>query len=257
MAAPRLRLVLVGMLWALLLGSTQATAERPRLALVIDDIGWDLKVGRRVLDLPVPLTVAVLPETPAGPRLATEAYLAGREVILHQPMAAEQGVDAGPGSMVPDMSAAAIVDLLTTNLDQVPHHRGVSNHMGSLLTRCERSMAVIMQALADRGLYFLDSRTTPHTVALQSARYANVPATRRDVFLDTMLDPIAIERALESAIRIAEERGEAIAIGHPHAATLEVLEAQWPRLRERVELVTVSDLVTTPKSTTILHGAAH
>jgi polysaccharide deacetylase 2 family uncharacterized protein YibQ len=221
-----------------------AWADRPKLALVIDDIGWDLRSGRRVLNLPGTLTIAVLPGTPAGIQLAIEAHDSGREVILHQPMTADQDLDAGPGNLLPEMTPAAIADMLAANLAQVPHHRGVSNHMGSLLTRCATCMNAVMAELALRGLYFLDSRTTPRTVALHSARDANVPSVRRDVFLDNLRERSAIERALESAVRLAETRGHAVAIGHPHAVTLDVLEAQLPDLLSRVELVPVSALVT-------------
>ena len=232
-------------LMAALLSMIQfASADRPKLALVIDDIGWDLSTGRRVLNLPGALTVAVLPGTPAGSQLALEAHARGREVILHQPMTAEQGQDAGPGNLLPDMSHAAIAAVLSANLAQVPHHSGVSNHMGSLLTRCEASMSAVMAELSLRGLYFLDSRTTPRTIALLSAREASVPTTRRDVFLDTLLEASAIERALESAVRLAERRGHAVAIGHPHAITLDILEAQLPHVLDRVDLVPVSALVT-------------
>ncbi|MCC5886897.1 MAG: divergent polysaccharide deacetylase family protein [Gammaproteobacteria bacterium] len=233
-----------GLLAALLTMVHSAWAERPRLAVVIDDIGWDLGTGRRVLSLPGALTLAVLPGTPAGSQLALEAHNTGREVILHQPMTAELGLDAGPGNLIPDMAPDAIAALLAANLAQVPHHSGVSNHMGSLLTRCEASMSALMTELSWRGLYFLDSRTTPRTVALRKALEASVPATRRDVFLDTVLDSATIEHALESAVRLAEQRGQAVAIGHPHSVTLDVLEAQLPRILNRVELVPVSALVT-------------
>lgn len=220
-----------------------AAAERPRLALVIDDLGWDRDIGERVLRLPGPITVAVLPETPAGTELARAAHAIGLEVILHQPMAADGLPDAGPGTLVADMTPAGLRDRLASNLRQIPHHRGISNHMGSQLTRCERTMDILMSDLARRGLYFLDSRTTHRTVALQRAHRARVPATRRDVFLDNILDTHAIEAALESAVALAEQRGHAVAIGHPHGITLDVLEAILPEIRRRVELVPVSALV--------------
>lgn len=245
----------LAILLAAVLPMAQPTwAERPKLALVIDDIGWDLGTGRRVLSLPGTLTIAVLPRTPAGIQLAFEAHETGREVILHQPMTAERVKNAGPGNLLPGMSRTAIAAMLAENLEQVPHHRGVSNHMGSLLTRSEVSMGAVMAELSLRGLYFLDSRTTPLTVALHSARSARVPSVRRDVFLDNVLDGPAIRRALESAVRLAESRGHAVAIGHPHTITLDVLEAQLPQILERVELVLVSELVTLDEPSRHAHG---
>lgn len=243
------------LLAALLMTAQGAWAERPKLALVIDDIGWDLGTGRRVLNLPGTLTLAVLPGTPAGSQLALEAHQSGREVILHQPMTAEHGQDAGPGNLMPDMAADAIAAMLAANLAEVPHHSGVSNHMGSLLTRCDTSMRAVMAELSVRGLYFLDSRTTPRTIALRNAREASVPATRRDVFLDNVLDGSVIERALESAVRLAEQRGHAVAIGHPHAVTLDVLEAQLPEILQRVELVPISALVSLEPRSDLARGA--
>ena len=252
MTRPGFICVLLGVL---AFASQQAAADRPRLALVMDDIGWDLRMGQRVLALPGPITVAVLPGTPMGNRLAQKAYGAGVEVILHQPMTAMFATDAGPGSLFPDMDAGALRLRLAQNLDEIPHHVGVSNHMGSLLTRCETSMAAVMAELAGRGLYFLDSRTTHYSVALDAARSARVPATRRDVFLDHILDAGAIERALEAAVAMAEARGYAVAIGHPHRLTLEILEARLPGLQERVELVPVSALLPARNLTTLAAGS--
>ncbi|TVS17029.1 MAG: divergent polysaccharide deacetylase family protein [Gammaproteobacteria bacterium] len=221
----------------------EAAAERPQLALVIDDLGWHMLAGKRVLALPGPITVAVLPGTPVGRELAMYAHDLGIEIMLHQPMAAERIPNAGPGNMELGMDPNVLTARLRENLAQIPHHSGVSNHMGSLLTRCEQTMSVLMTELARRGLYFLDSRTTARSVAYSSARSAQVPATRRDVFIDTILDTQAIERALESAVLLAEQRGHAVAIGHPHAATLTVLERHLPAIMERVQLVPVSTLV--------------
>jgi len=249
------RPILLGLLFALAFAPHQADAERPRLALVMDDIGWDMRMGQRVLALPGPITVAVLPGTPMGHRLAQKAYGAGVEIILHQPMTAMLDMDPGPGSLVPGMDASTLRLRLAQNLDEIPHHVGVSNHMGSLLTRCETSMAAVMAELAGRGLYFLDSRTTHYSIALEAAQNAQVPATRRDVFLDNILDTGAIERALETAVAMAEARGHAVAIGHPHRLTLEVLEAQLPGLLERIELVPVSALLPARNLTKLAAGS--
>ena len=242
----------LSVLLAVLLSSTSgvtAAGERPRLALVIDDLGWNLRAGERVLALPGAITVAVLPGTPVGSELARRAHTHGIEIMLHQPMAAETGVAPGTGYLQPRMAPAELTHRLRTNLEEIPYHRGVSNHMGSLATRCENTMAVVMSELAERGLYFLDSRTTHRSVAYSSARDALIPAIRRDVFIDNILDTQAIERALEAAVSLAEERGHAVAIGHPHAVTLAVLETKLPEIMDRVELVPVSALVAEPTLT--------
>lgn len=216
-----------------------------RLAIVIDDIGWERGAGERSLALPTAITFAVLPGTPLARELAERAHAQGREVILHQPMAALGDADLGPGALRADASDADLVRIFEANLTELPHLAGFSNHMGSRLTASSAAMNVLMDAARQRGLYFLDSRTTAATVALSSARAHAIPAIRRDVFLDAVRTPEAVEAALEQAVRLAEQRGHAVAIGHPHAQTLEILERKLVRLGLRVQLVPVSALLDT------------
>lgn len=215
----------------------------PRLAIVIDDVGWNRDAGRRVIALPGPLTLAVLPGTPVGTELSRAGFLAGHEIILHQPMAPVGAEAPGPGALLPDSSDDDVARIVAANLAAVPHRVGLSNHMGSLLTSRPDAMQQLMRSVAAQGIYFLDSRTTPVTVALDAARVASVPAIPRDVFLDNEPDQHAIEAALDAALALAARRGHAIAIGHPRPDTLLVLERRLPLLREQVELVPVSALV--------------
>jgi polysaccharide deacetylase 2 family uncharacterized protein YibQ len=219
-----------------------APRARGRLALVIDDLGWDRRVGERVIALPGPLTLAVLPGTPVGVALSRAAHASGHEVILHQPMAPTGFQDPGPGALTPDLAPGEMLRVLEANLDGLPHLAGVSNHMGSDLTTRADAMAPLMARLADRRLYFLDSRTTAGTVALDAALGQGLRAARRDVFLDAEPDADAVDAALDDALALAEARGHAVAIGHPHEITLRVLEARWAEIAGRVELVPVSTL---------------
>ncbi len=218
-------------------------APRPRLALVLDDLGWSEHSAARVVALPGPVTIAVLPETPLGAEVAERGHAAGHEIILHQPMTPTLPMDPGPRSLSPDMDGGTLRRTVLANLDALPHHVGLSNHMGSLLTSLPDPMDAVMEAIAPRGVYFLDSRTTPDSVAARRARAHAIPTVARDVFLDVVIDRRLIAAALERAVRLAEERGHAVAIGHPHPATLDVLEARLPALRKRVRLVPVSELV--------------
>lgn len=217
--------------------------RRPVLALVIDDLGWDASAGDRVVELPAPITVAVLPGTPSARRLADAAAGRGHEIILHQPMEALDARWPGPGAMSTRQDPDQLRRQLVENLAEIPHRVGVSNHMGSRLTAQAQAMNVVMDELAPRDLYFLDSRTTPDTVAFDAARAHAIPSTRRDVFLDVVIRREVIDRALTDALELAERRGHALAIGHPHAATLQVLEARMEEIRSRVELVPVSRLI--------------
>ena len=220
-----------------------AARQRPVLALVIDDLGWNAPAGERVLALPAPITVAVLPGTPSGSRLAEAAARRGHEIILHQPMEALSASSPGPGALDSAQAPAVIRRRLAANLEEIPHLVGVSNHMGSRLTAEPGAMRTVMEELGPRALYFLDSRTTPDSVAFQTARAHAIPTTRRDVFLDTVIDAAHIDRALTAAVELAERRGHALAIGHPHPETLRILEARMAELRARVELVKVSQLI--------------
>ncbi len=224
-------------------GADAPAAHRPVLALVIDDLGWDARAGDRVVSLPAPITVAVLPGTPSARRLADAAARRGHEIILHQPMEALDARWPGPGAMDSEQDPEELRRLLARNLAEIPHRVGVSNHMGSRLTAQPRAMEAVMDELAPRDLYFLDSRTTPDTVAFRTARAHAIPSTRRDVFLDAVIRADVIDRALTDAIELAERRGHALAIGHPHADTLRILEARMAEIRSRVELVPVSRLI--------------
>lgn len=217
--------------------------DRPMLALVIDDLGWNAAAGDRVLALPAPITVAVLPGTPAATHLADAAARRGHEIILHQPMEALDARWPGPGALDTQQPMEEIRRRLVRNLEAIPHRVGVSNHMGSRLTAQPGAMEVVLDEIAQRDLYFLDSVTTPDSVAFRTAQARSVPSTRRDVFLDHVIRPDLIDLALSEVLQLAESRGHAVAIGHPHAITLAILEARMEEIRARVELVPVSRLI--------------
>jgi hypothetical protein len=141
-------------------------------------------------------------------------------------------------------SEAEIADTLERDLATVPGATGINNHMGSAATADPRVMRAIASVLARRGLFFVDSRTTVSTVARDAAEAARVPTTSRRVFLDDVATPAAVEDSFEGLLRKASAEGEALAIGHPHPATLDVLERELPRLASRgVRLARVRDLV--------------
>jgi len=220
-----------------------ADEPRPVLTIVIDDLGWDSAAGERTLALPNAVTVAILPGAPASSALADLAARSGHEIMLHQPMEALDARWPGPGALSSEHDARELRARLAENLAAIPHRVGVSNHMGSRLTAERQAMNAVMQELAGRDLYFLDSRTTPDTVALTTAQAHDIPATRRDVFLDVVIEDAQIDQALSTALDLAEQRGHALAIGHPHAATLRVLEARMAEIERRVELVPVSRMI--------------
>jgi hypothetical protein len=217
----------------------------PRIAVIVDDLGHDLALGRRTADLPGPVACAVLPHTPYGARLAERAHDNGKEVILHLPMqATELELPLGPGGLYLDDTRARFASTVHAALSSVPHVVGVNNHMGSLLTRHPGHMQWLMEELEPRALYFVDSRTTHHTVARLIADERGLPALQRDVFLDRDPSPEGVARELERLKRVASARGRAVAIGHPYPVTLEALERALPELEAAgFELVPPSALL--------------
>lgn len=170
--------------------------------------------------------------------------------MLHLPMEPVATRPLGPGGLTLQMSRSDFVRTVTDGLAAVPHVRGVNNHMGSLLTRHPGQMAWLMNAISSFGpLYFIDSRTTAESVALELADEHRIPHRKRDVFLDNQRSPALIRRQFEKLVQLARRDGAAVGIGHPYPETLTVLEQLLPRLgpEHDVRLVPVSELVRNPK----------
>ena len=231
---------------AALLMTDSAAETRPKIAIIIDDLGYQLEAGRRAIDLPGPLAFAILPGTPHGPRLARIAHGQGKEVLLHLPL---QPVDyegpPEPGALLLDMSRKTFEVTFAAAIATVPHAIGVSSHRGSLLTRHPGHMNWLMEAIRSRkDLFFIDSYTTHESIALEIAAEAGVTATKRDVFLDHERTLEAVAREFERLKAEAQKNGSAVAVGHPFPETLAVLERELPRLREQgFELVSISELL--------------
>ncbi len=215
-------------------------------AIVIDDLGNELGPAERIASWKAPVAGAVLPGVAYSAAAARALARGGKEVLLHLPMepAGYPKVRPGPGVILRSQSDAEIVRTLESDLATVPGVVGVNNHMGSVATADPRVMRVVAGVLSDRGLFFLDSRTTDATVAERTAEEASVPAVSRRVFLDDVETEDAVSRQLAELVRRAREEGSAVAIGHPYPATLSVLEREMPGLASRgVKLVRVGELV--------------
>lgn len=228
--------------------SAFATAEEPagRIAIIIDDLGYELTAGRRTVRLPGPIACAVLPQTPRAKTLARQAYANGKEVLLHLPLQAMPSTAPDdPGGLVLDMSRGQFAATFDESLASVPHVIGINSHRGSLLTRHPGHMSWLMEEILTRGdLFFVDSFTTHESIALDIARESGVPAVKRDVFLDPEDDPDVVAREFARLKRLALKRGLAVGIGHPYAATLALLEREIPRLAEDgIELISISEMI--------------
>jgi polysaccharide deacetylase 2 family uncharacterized protein YibQ len=229
-----------------LISAAGVAAESPRIAIIIDDLGYQLEAGHRSINLPGPVACAILPSTPRATKLAETAFANGKEVLLHLPLQA--GSEDGrpePGGLLLDMSREQFTTTFAKNLDSVPHAIGVNSHRGSMLTRHPGHMSWLMEELFKRGdLFFVDSYTTHQSVALQLARENGVPALRRDVFLDPDRKAETVQREFERLKDLARKNGAAIGIGHPFPSTLALLEREIPKLNdEGIELVSISELI--------------
>jgi len=230
----------------LLIASHTVVAGQPRVAIIIDDLGYHLEAGQRAIALPGPIAFAVLPGTPRAASLAHWAHEHGKEVLLHLPLQANSDdKDNEPVGIDLDMSREAVGASFEVAINSVPHVVGVNGHRGSLLTRHPGHMQWLMEEIRARNdLFFVDSYTTAASVAMQIANEAGVSAVRRDVFLDPDKSPETVARQFERMKRLARKRGFVVAIGHPYKATLEFLEKELPKLGEQgIELVTISELV--------------
>jgi uncharacterized protein len=222
----------------------QRASHQPRLAIVIDDLGNDHTQADALFRLSYPLTLSVLPHLSNSGEIAEEAHRRGYQVLLHLPMASTGGQKDEAIELHPGMDSGAVAQTFAAMLDTVPYAVGVNNHEGSRGTSDPTLMSELMPLLRERKMFFVDSRTTAATVAETVAHTAGVPATSRNVFLDDDQSPAAIRKQFALAVRDAREKGSALAIGHPHPETLQVLSEMLPQAeRQRVTLVFASDLV--------------
>jgi len=198
------------------------------VALVIDDLGRRPADVDDLAALGVPLTYAVLPFESHTAQVAAALRLRGAEMLLHLPMEGRDGADPGPGALRQDMGDGELRAAVRRALAAVPGAAGVNNHMGSVLSADRRAMRVVMGELGSRGLFFLDSRTTAESVAYATARADGMAAAERDVFLDADLTADAVRYQFRRLLDLARRDGAAVAIGHPHPVTLQVLREEVP-----------------------------
>ena len=223
-------------------------ANGPRVAIIIDDIGFDRKMAAALNRLDQNITLSILPGSPFGRQLAAELHEKGSEIMLHLPMEPVQfpEVDPGPGAILSRMSPDELLRQLRKNLDSLPHIRGVNNHMGSRITAQSSKMHQIFTVLKQRQLFFIDSLTSPKTLCRASASLLKVSFAQRDIFLDNVQEQEYIKQQVKKLVKVAKRHGTAIGIGHPYAATLETLEKVIPALRSEVTIVPASTLTAIP-----------
>ncbi len=216
----------------------------PLLAIVIDDIGENMRAVQRLVALEYPVTLSIWPHASHARLAAETGWKKGREIMIHQPMEplGYPEVNPGPGALFVNMTGEQIQSILTENLKLVPHAVGINNHMGSRFTQNKAGVKAVLGELSRTNLFVLDSVTHGNSVLFNETNSFGMPAYRRSVFLDVVRDKKSIVHQLEKAAHIAQREGTAIAIGHPTPETLSALE-EWQRIRNReVRIVDVMSL---------------
>lgn len=222
--------------------------DRPRIALVIDDMGFDRVNSALAVKLPAAVTLSYLPNAPDVQRQVRVARLRGHPVMLHLPMEAPSH-RGRPGINVLALkgSEQLLRDRMTRLLGSFDGYIGVNNHMGSRFTRDPRRMEIVMSELRRRGLFFVDSRTSNRSVGGEAAQRARVAYAVRDVFIDHHPEPEKIRARFAETERVARRNGSAIAIAHPRTSTMKLLDPWVRTLKAKgFNLVPVTNLLKRP-----------
>ncbi len=223
--------------------------EKPRVVIIVDDLGSNKESVDRLLEIPASISFAVLPNLPYSRYAAQMGYGNGRDVILHLPMepmdsSGYTGANAGDGVLLMGVSKSEILSKLDKDLASVPYIKGVNNHMGSKFTEDGELMELVLQEIKSKGLFFVDSRTSPRTTGFDIAKKLGMKAAERDVFLDEGLGGADYIRSqIEKLIAVSKEKGYAIGICHPHPDTLKVLSQMIPDIKKEAEIIPVSGVV--------------
>ena len=219
--------------------------RRPRVAIIIDDLGYGWRLAEKFAKTDVVRTFSIFPHSPHRRQVVEIASKYGIEQMIHLPMEPEEypTVKPGPGALLMSMGPDELIEQLNGNLEQIPGAAGVNNHMGSRMTADADRMNQVFSVLKRHRLFFIDSRTTIHTMSRHSARLLQVPFAQRDVFLDNNQAPEAIRKQIQRLLKIARIHGEALGIGHPYSITQEVLLEMSPTIKAAADLVPASSLV--------------
>jgi polysaccharide deacetylase 2 family uncharacterized protein YibQ len=216
--------------------------DKPVIAIVIDDLGGDVAHTGRAIQLPRKIALAFLPYPRDTPRLEHEAARAGHEVLLHLPMQAQGPHDPGPMTLGVSLPAQENIRRLDWAISRVPDLVGINNHEGSLFTSNAAALGPVMARIAQRRVFFFDSRTTPASRAVTVARAHGVESSDRDVFLDDVVTAAAVDAQLRVLEAKAHRSGAAIAIGHPNEITLDAV-AHWVAHEQGFALVTLETAI--------------
>lgn len=223
-------------------------ALKGKIAIIIDDWGYNIQHCELIKNIPDPVTVSVLPKLPHSRQVAQCAHQNGKEVMLHLPLEPQprENLEKYPNHYIikTSMKKSEVEKLLEENLDSVPFADGINNHMGSKATENTQLMTTVFTFLKQKGLFFVDSMVTSHSVCRNLAEKMSLPFTQRDIFLDNINERSYIESQFNHLIEEAVRKGTAVGIGHDRTLTLEIIAEQIARWKkEGFQFVTVRDLI--------------
>lgn len=221
------------------------SARLPRVAFIIDDIGYDIPIAEAFMGLKIPVCLSVLPGAPFSKEIAQNIAKRKKEMLLHLPMEPKgyPAVNPGQDALMLNMDRETIQKMVREDIKKLPGIKGVNHHMGSLFSEDYIKMKYVLDEIKKHDLYYIDSRTTNLTVAYKVAKALGIPAAEKSLFLDNDLSEKILSYQMERLLGIARNRGEAIGIGHPHRETLDILKRYTEQLMKDFEVVPVSELV--------------
>jgi polysaccharide deacetylase 2 family uncharacterized protein YibQ len=216
------------------------------VAVIIDDVGHSKLAARPFIEMDYPVALSILPGRTFSRDLAAEAAQRGKTILLHLPMEPEgyPGIDPGPGAILLSQSREEIREVLERDLASIPGVVGINNHMGSRATTDPMVMETVLDLINKKELFFIDSRTSPETIALKLAREMGIPSAKRDVFLDNIPTPFAIDARTDELLDLVEKRGWAIGIGHANVETAKALERMAEKASQRnIQWISLESLI--------------
>jgi len=217
----------------------------PRIALIIDDIGYSVSRARRFLDLGVPLTFSILPRLSDSVNLSLEIKKSGHEIMLHQPMEpCNSAIDPGPGALYAGDGEERIMRVIEENISEIPFAAGINNHMGSKFTALPDKMHHALRIVKEKNMFFVDSLTSNHSKGFATARSLKMAAAHRNIFLDNIVEESAILYQLLKLVKFAHEHGSAVGIGHPFPETASAIKTFCSRFTgSGVSLLHISEVI--------------
>jgi len=228
-----------------LTSSEEELSFSPKVAFIIDDLGYETEVARKMIELEFPVALSILPFLQYSKFIAEEAKKYNQEVILHLPMEAnDSSTNPGPGAIKLYMPEEEIRQTVRKCLLNFPYIIGTNNHMGSKITENRKIMEIILEEIREYNIFFIDSITSKNSVAYEIAQEMGIKSAVRSVFLDNENDMDYIKEQMLKVQETALREGEVIAIGHSRINTFYVLKMMTPELiKAGIEIVPLSELV--------------